>query len=181
MRIPVIRGIIDRHILANVRVAPEVLAHLLPPPFRPHTVNGFGIAGVCLIHLKHVRPRFLPPLCGFSSENAAHRIAVEWDADGQLCRGVFIPRRDTSSLLSAFTGGRIPPPAYTIVPTLMSVKVKGNSTSRWTAWMVALVSPLIVRLRLIFLRTRSSRLWKMSPASSSLALWVTPRSVQRQL
>ena len=48
-------------------------------------------------------------MCGFSSENAAHRIAVEWDADGQLRRGVFIPRRDTPSLLNAFTGGRISP------------------------------------------------------------------------
>ena len=109
MRIPVIRGVIERRILANFRVDPAVLAQVLPPPFRPQTVNGFGIAGICLIRLKRVRPRFLPSVVGISSENAAHRIAVEWDADGQLHTGVFIPRRDTSSQLNVFAGGRIFP------------------------------------------------------------------------
>jgi hypothetical protein len=46
---------------------------------------------------------------GVSSENAAHRIAVEWDSNGQTQSGVYIPRRDTSSLLNAFAGGRIFP------------------------------------------------------------------------
>jgi hypothetical protein len=81
----------------------------LPAPFRPQIVNGFGIAGVCLIRLKHIRPLFLPAFVGISSENAAHRIAVEWETDGERHTGVFIPRRDTSSLLNAFAGGRLFP------------------------------------------------------------------------
>ena len=79
MRIPIIRGVIDRRILINYRVDPEILAKILPPPFRPKTVDGAGIAGVCLIRLKHIRPYWFPSLAGISSENAAHRIAVEWD------------------------------------------------------------------------------------------------------
>jgi len=51
----------------------------------------------------------LPAFCGISSENAAHRIAVEWDTDSGTESGVYIPRRDTSSLLNAFAGGRIFP------------------------------------------------------------------------
>ena len=82
MRIPTIRGSIDRRILANFRVDPEVLATILPSPFRPQTVNGFGIAGICLIRLKHIRTKNFPAFLGISSENAAHRIAVEWDAEG---------------------------------------------------------------------------------------------------
>lgn len=35
MRIPVVRGVIERRILVNYRVDPEVLAPLLPSPFRP--------------------------------------------------------------------------------------------------------------------------------------------------
>ncbi len=35
MRIPAIRGVIDRRILVNYRVDPSVLAGLLPEPFRP--------------------------------------------------------------------------------------------------------------------------------------------------
>ena len=78
MRIPVIRGTIDRRILINYRVDPAVLTKMLPRPFRPKLVNGMGMAGVCLIRLKQVRPRLLPGFLGISSENAAHRIAVEW-------------------------------------------------------------------------------------------------------
>lgn len=109
MRIPTIRGTIDRRILANFRIAPEVLANILPSPFRPQTVNGFGIAGICLIRLKHIRPKNFPAFLGGSSENAAHRIAVEWEAEDGLRCGVFIPRRDTSSLLNALAGGRVFP------------------------------------------------------------------------
>ena len=94
MRIPVIRGLIDRRILVNYRVKPEVLARLVPAPFRPKLINGMGMAGVCLIGLKHLRPTFLPAFLGFSSENAAHRIAVEWDDNGETKEGVFVPRRD---------------------------------------------------------------------------------------
>ena len=68
MRIPAIRGVIDRRILVNYRVDPSVLAGLLPEPFRPKLVNGAGMAGVCLIRLKEVRPSFLPPFLGLSSE-----------------------------------------------------------------------------------------------------------------
>jgi hypothetical protein len=109
MRIPVIRGLIDRRILVNYRVDPDVLARLLPKPFRLKLVNGMGMAGVCLIRLKHVRPRFLPPFLGISSENAAHRIAVEWDQHGETKQGVFVPRRDTSSRINTLLGGRLFP------------------------------------------------------------------------
>ena len=69
MRIPTIRGLIDRRVLVNFRVEPDVLSAILPTPFRPQIVNGFGIAGICLIRLKHIRPKFLPPIIGISSEN----------------------------------------------------------------------------------------------------------------
>jgi len=109
MRIPVIRGIIDRRILVNFRVDPKMLERILPAPFRPKLVNGAGMAGVCLIRLKHIRPRYLPSFVGISSENAAHRIAVEWEQDGRQREGVFIPRRDTSSRLNTLVGGKLFP------------------------------------------------------------------------
>lgn len=109
MQIPVIRGVIERRILVNFRVAADVLARIVPRPFRPKLVQGFGMAGVCLIRLKNVRPRFMPPFVGISSENAAHRIAVEWERDGVAKEGVFIPRRDTSSRINTLVGGRLFP------------------------------------------------------------------------
>ncbi len=107
MRIPTMRGVIDRRILANFHIDPDVLANVLPSPFRPKLVNGKGIAGICLIRLKHIRPRFVPSYLGLSSENAAHRIAVEWNQNGQKYEGVYVPRRDTSSRLNTLVGGRI--------------------------------------------------------------------------
>jgi hypothetical protein len=109
MQIPTITGIIDRRILINYRVDAGVLADYLPHPFRPKVVKGKGIAGICLIRLTHIRPKGLPRGLGISSENGAHRIAVEWDEDRQPKEGVYIPRRDTSNRLNALVGGRLFP------------------------------------------------------------------------
>jgi hypothetical protein len=109
MRIPVIRGVIARRILVNYRVDPSVLARLLPAPFRPKVVEGVGMAGICLIRLKGIRPAFLPSWLGISSENAAHRVAVEWDEQGMVREGVYVRRRDTNSWLNSWAGGRLFP------------------------------------------------------------------------
>ncbi|SHM82386.1 DUF2071 domain-containing protein [Mucilaginibacter sp. OK098] len=109
MKIPTITGIIDRRILVNFTVDPEIAKAVVPSPFKPKIVNGKAIAGICLIRLKHVRPKGLPAFTGVGSENGAHRFAVEWEEDGQLKEGVYIPRRDTSSLFNTITGGRIFP------------------------------------------------------------------------
>jgi hypothetical protein len=109
MTIPVIRGVIDRRILVNYHVDPGVLARVLPPPFRPKVVRGVGMAGICLIRLTKVRPAPFPSWLGTSSENAAHRVAVEWDEDGAVRDGVYVRRRDTSSRLNTWAGGRLFP------------------------------------------------------------------------
>lgn len=105
MQIPVIRGLIDRRILVNYRVDPDVLAPLLPAPFRPKLHRGCAMVGICLIRLQDLRPKPLPSWLGVSSENAAHRTAVEWDENGVLREGVYVRRRDTSSRLNAWAGG----------------------------------------------------------------------------
>jgi len=109
MQLPVIQGVIDRRILINYHVDPEVIARVLPAPFHPKIINGSSIAGVCLIRLKNERPLFVPPFLGFDSENAAHRIAVTWDENGRQREGVYVPRRDTSSRFNALAGGRLFP------------------------------------------------------------------------
>ena len=110
MRIPALHGVIDRRILVNYRVNPDVLQAVLPPPFHPKLVRGVAIAGICLIRLRGIRPTFVPSWLGISSENAAHRMAVEWqDATGRHREGVYIPRRDTSSRLNSLAGGRLFP------------------------------------------------------------------------
>lgn len=109
MKLPVMRGVIERRILVNYRVEPAALALQLPPPFRPKLVNGSGMAGICLIRLGELRPRFVPGFLGHHSENAAHRIAVTWNSGGAEREGVFVHRRDTDSRLNTWVGGRLFP------------------------------------------------------------------------
>jgi hypothetical protein len=42
MRLPVICGVIDRRVLVNYRVDPDVLAAIVPAPFRSQAVGGYG-------------------------------------------------------------------------------------------------------------------------------------------
>jgi uncharacterized protein YqjF (DUF2071 family) len=109
MHLPVIHGTIQRRILANYHADPAVVQALIPQPFRPKLVDGCAMVGICLIRLAQIRPRFMQLPVGISSENAAHRIAVEWDEHGVVREGVYIARRDTSSWMNTVVGGRLFP------------------------------------------------------------------------
>jgi hypothetical protein len=109
MRIPTIKGVIDRRILINFTADPAVVAAILPPPFRPKLYQNRALVGICLIRLKNIKPKGFPAFMGLSSENGAHRIAIEWEENGQVKEGVFVPRRDTSLRLNACVGGRLFP------------------------------------------------------------------------
>lgn len=106
MKIPTIHGYIDRRVLVNFTADPEVVRNVVPLPFRPKVYKDKAIVGICLIRLKHIKPKGWPDLVGVNSENGAHRIAVDWDENGETRSGVYIPRRDTSLKLNALAGGR---------------------------------------------------------------------------
>lgn len=101
MKLPVLSGVIKRRLLLNYRLPPASIQPLLPPGMHPQLQQGYAIAGICLIRLEQIRPADWPWFPGLTSENGAHRIAVE--------QGVYIPRRDSSSWLNQLAGGRIFP------------------------------------------------------------------------
>ena len=110
MKIPTLQGIIKRRLLVNFRADAENIQKILPTEFRPKMHKGKAIAGICLIRLEHIRPKFTPEFLGLSSENAAHRIAVLWeDKSGETREGVYIPRRDTDSFINSTVGGTLFP------------------------------------------------------------------------
>jgi hypothetical protein len=109
MQLPEVHGVIRRRLLVNFRAEPDVVERLLPSPFRPKLHEGQAVAGICLIRLEDIRPKGVPRILGLSSENAAHRIAVRWDDDTGSHEGVYIPRRDTGSLMNHLAGGRLFP------------------------------------------------------------------------
>jgi hypothetical protein len=103
---------IERRLLVNYRIDPETVMRLLPAPFRPQLVSGWAVGGVCFIRLAGLRPVHVPAAFGSRTENVAHRFAVEWDDDKGTHVGVFVPRRDTSSPITAFAGDKLLPGAY---------------------------------------------------------------------
>jgi hypothetical protein len=102
-------SVIERRLLVNYRVDPQVAASLLPAPLRPQLVNGWAVAGICLIRLRRLRPSWAPGWAGLHSENAAHRIAVAWDGPEGHKTGVYLPRRDSDSVATVLAGGRLFP------------------------------------------------------------------------
>jgi hypothetical protein len=112
MHLPVMQGLIARRLLVNYRADPATVAALLPAPFRPKLARGMAVVGICLIRLEEIRPRGMPAPVGLDSENAAHRIAIEWDTPDGPREGVYIPRRDTNSRANVAVGGRIFPGLY---------------------------------------------------------------------
>jgi hypothetical protein len=49
-----------------------------------------------------------------ASENAAHRVAVEWDEGKERREGVFIPQRNTGSRFNKTLGGRVFPGVFSM-------------------------------------------------------------------
>lgn len=111
-QLPLITGTLDRRILLNYTLDPEYLSRFLPAPFKPRLYKGVGVGGVCMIRFAGLRPQWAPKIFGIDSENAAHRIAVEWEVNGKKFEGVYIPKRSTASKFNYAVGGRIFPGVF---------------------------------------------------------------------
>src|SRR5258708_1100411 len=93
MRRPRMSSVVERRLLVNYRVHPEVAASLLPVPLRPEQVGGWAVAGICLIRLGRLRPRWVP----------------EWDGPQGRQTGVYIPRRASGSVVNVIACGGVFP------------------------------------------------------------------------
>ncbi|NNE90052.1 MAG: hypothetical protein HKN23_00245 [Verrucomicrobiales bacterium] len=106
MRFPALTGLIRRRLLVNFRADPDVVVSRLPDGMKPKLSGELGMVGVCLIRLEKIRPRGIPFFPPITSENAAYRFAVTTNRGEDA---VYIPRRETSSLVSHLAGGRVFP------------------------------------------------------------------------
>lgn len=107
---PAIASFIERRLLVNFRLDPEVAARILPEGTQPLLHRGHAVGGLCLIRLAGAR-RSGGPLAdlagrfGLRTEIAVHRIATVWQGPDGPEQGVYIPRRDTDSRISTLTAG----------------------------------------------------------------------------
>ncbi|WP_081860151.1 MULTISPECIES: DUF2071 domain-containing protein [unclassified Microbacterium] len=104
-----LRGRMRRRLLLTYRVDPSAAGEMIPAPFRPQLIDGSAVGGVCLIALTELRPGWLRPRWGISTENAAHRFAVEWDESGTTRTGVYVIERHSSDIVPVIGGGRFFP------------------------------------------------------------------------
>lgn len=135
MKFPKVHGLIRRRLLVNFRIDPDVAQRQLPAPFSPKLHAGYAVGGICLIRLENIRPKRFPGILGLSSENAAHRFAVIWNDEGGEQEGVYIPRRDSGSLLNHLAGGRLFPgehhrARFDVVDTGDSVRLRMSSSDQ---------------------------------------------------
>jgi hypothetical protein len=107
--LPALEGVIRRRVLLNFRVAPEIVAPLIPDPLEVLTHGEAAIVGICLIGMERLRPKGVPGWFGVASENMAHRIAIRYPTGTGMSDGVFIWRRDTDQCLVSLLGGRLFP------------------------------------------------------------------------
>lgn len=102
-------GTIRHRLLVSYAADPDVVRPLVPAPLRVQEVAGRAVVGICCIGLDDLRPAGLPAWLGLRSDNAAHRIAVEWDAPDGPVEGVYVLRRDTAERVPRLLGGRVFP------------------------------------------------------------------------
>ncbi|MEM7367373.1 MAG: hypothetical protein AAF587_02160 [Bacteroidota bacterium] len=107
MKRSIVEGLIEWKILINYKVELGVLQRFLPQPFFPRSIRGFGLVGIAVTKQKGLRSVGVPLSVGFSSMIVEHQIAASWENAGKLCHGLYIPRRDTSSLLQMMVGDRL--------------------------------------------------------------------------
>ncbi|WP_136055538.1 DUF2071 domain-containing protein [Microbacterium sp. K24] len=104
-----VRAQLRRRLLLSYRLEPSLAASLLPTGFRPQLIDGSAIAGICILGLESIRPPWSRRPWGLRSENAAHRMAVEWDGPDGPARGVFVFERHSSAWHPVLFGGRLFP------------------------------------------------------------------------
>ena len=104
---------IERRLLVNWRADPDLIASLLPVPFRPQLIGGYAVVGICFVRLGQLRPRGIPGRFGLRCESAAHRIAVERETPDGVEPSVFVLQRVTDSRGAVLAGGRLFPGVHT--------------------------------------------------------------------
>lgn len=106
---PSMAATIERCLLINYRLDSLIAQNLLPASLRPQLVDGSAVAGICLLRLGSFRPKFVRSELGWGAENAAHRIAVEWDDADGTHSGVYVSQRHSASWVPVIAGARVFP------------------------------------------------------------------------
>jgi hypothetical protein len=114
----------------------EEAARALPAPLVPRRIAGRALVSLVNVHLRRMRPAFLPGLVSFSYRHVAFRLLLddrELDPEG-VGRGVFFVRSFTDRALLAHAGNllthyRLTPAELEVDPRGLAVREGGHRLS----------------------------------------------------
>ncbi|MDP5170606.1 MAG: DUF2071 domain-containing protein [Bacteroidia bacterium] len=92
-------GILEDMVLLNFRTDAEVLRRLLPQPFEPRLVDGFGLVGILLFRMRDLECETTMGLPSPPSEHVLYRIAVSWQQGARTHHGMYILRHEVNAKL----------------------------------------------------------------------------------
>jgi hypothetical protein len=125
MKISTLEGQMNWRIMVNYRAELGILRQYLPAPFVPRSFDGYGMVGVSLLNQKNQRIKGLPKTVGLDSLQVLHRIAVSWTELDETYHGVYVPHRNTNSLVQVLAGGRMYPGLFHIARFRLEESEKG--------------------------------------------------------
>lgn len=92
-------GMLEDTVLLNYRTDAEVLRRLLPEPFEPRLVDGYGLMGVLMYRLRDLECERSMGLPSPPSEHVLYRIAVSWQQGGRRYHGMYVLRHEVNTRL----------------------------------------------------------------------------------
>lgn len=92
-------GVLENTVLLNFRTDAEVLRRLLPSPFEPRLVDGYGMVGILLFTMKNLTCETTMGLPSPPSDHVLYRIAVSWNHGGRTYHGMYLLRHEVNTRL----------------------------------------------------------------------------------
>lgn len=92
-------GVLENTVLLNFRTDAEVLRRLLPSPFEPRLVDGYGMVGILLFTMKDLTCETTMGFPSPPSDHVLYRIAVSWKQGGRTFHGMYLLRHEVNTRL----------------------------------------------------------------------------------
>ena len=92
-------GILEETVLLNFRTDAEVLRKLLPAPFEPRLVDGYGLVGILLFRMRDLACETQRGLPSPPSEHVLYRVAVSWEQGMRRFHGMYVLRHEVNTRL----------------------------------------------------------------------------------
>lgn len=92
-------GILEDTVLLNFRTDPNVLKRLLPAPFVPRLVDGYGLVGILMFKMRDLACETNMGLPSPPSDHVLYRVAVSWQQGTRTHHGMYLLRHEVNTRL----------------------------------------------------------------------------------